>query len=146
MSSGGAAGMYLRPDTVVREKPMSNTEVRTVLNRLYQSWADNDADAFAAFYTEGATVVLPGVFQQGRAAVRDYMAAGFDGPLKGSRALDEPQDIRVAGDTAIVVSRGGVLFTGKDSVPAAREVVATWVFTRLGGEWSVAAYSNAPAH
>jgi uncharacterized protein (TIGR02246 family) len=138
--------MYLRPHPVVREKPMSDTEIRSLMNRLYQSWADNDADAFAAFYTDGASVVLPGVFKQGRAAIRDHMAAGFDGPLKGSRAFDEPQDIRVAGDTAIAVSRGGVRLAGEDAVPAAREIVATWVFTRLGGEWSVAAYSNAPAH
>ncbi|SEP54389.1 SgcJ/EcaC family oxidoreductase [Amycolatopsis saalfeldensis] len=125
---------------------MSDTEIRGLMTRLYQSWADNDADAFAAFYTEGATVVLPGVFRQGRAAIREHMAAGFDGPLKGSRAVDEPQDIRVAGDTAIAVSRGGVLFAGEDSVPEAREIVATWVFTRRGGEWAVAAYSNAAAH
>ena len=68
MSSGAAAGKYLRPHHVVREKPMSDTEIRSLMNRLYQSWADNDADAFAAFYTDGATVVLPGVFKQGSAA------------------------------------------------------------------------------
>lgn len=121
-------------------------EIQDLLRRLYAAWADNDADAFASFYTPEATVVMPGVFHQGRATVREYMAAAFDGPLKGSRGLDEPQDVRVKGDTAIVVSRAGILFPGESELPADRERVATWVLTRGDGAWSVAAYSNASAH
>ncbi|MFI5613363.1 SgcJ/EcaC family oxidoreductase [Amycolatopsis sp. NPDC051903] len=121
-------------------------EIQDLLHRLYAAWADNDADAFAALYAPDATVVMPGVFHQGRATVREYMAAAFDGPLKGSRGIDEPQDVRVQGDTAIVVSRAGILFAGEESLPAEHERVATWVLTRGDGAWSVAAYSNAPAH
>jgi uncharacterized protein (TIGR02246 family) len=121
--------------------------VRGVLDAMYAAWAAGDADAFAAHYTDDATVVLPGVLHQGRQAVRDYMAAGFAGPLKGSSAVDEPHDIRViTGDTAIVVSRAGVLMPGEKDLPAAREKHATWVFTRVDERWLVAAYANAPAH
>jgi hypothetical protein len=42
------------------------TAVRDVLQELYAAWADNDADAFAALYLDDATVVMPGVFHQGR--------------------------------------------------------------------------------
>jgi uncharacterized protein (TIGR02246 family) len=119
--------------------------VRDVLTRLYEAWADHDADAFAALYTDDATVVLPGVCHQGRTAVRDYMAEAFAGPLKGSRAIDEPRDIRFAGpDAAIVLSRAGILMPGEEELPPERERMATWVLSRQDGRWLIAAYANAP--
>lgn len=150
MSSGRPAGMSLRnhfrEGTTTMTTTATPAEIRDLLTSLYAAWADNDAEAFAALYTENATVVMPGVFHQGRAAVREYMGAAFAGPLKGSRGVDEPQDVRVEGDTAIVVSRAGILFAGEESLPTERERIATWVLTRAAGSWSVAAYSNAPAH
>jgi uncharacterized protein (TIGR02246 family) len=121
------------------------TAVREVFERLYKAWGDGDADAFADLYVEDATVVMPGVFNQGREAVRGYMAAAFAGPLKGSRGVDEPQDVRVHGDTAIVVSRAGIIMAGEQEFPAERERLATWVLSRRDGRWLVAAYANAPA-
>jgi uncharacterized protein (TIGR02246 family) len=121
--------------------------VRDLLQQVYAAWADNDADAFAALYVDDATVVMPGVFHRGRPAVRDYMAGAFAGPLKGSRGVDDPQDIRIVGaDTAIVVSRAGIIMAGEQSLPAERERLATWVISRQGGRWLIAAYANAPAH
>ncbi|MGI5205471.1 SgcJ/EcaC family oxidoreductase [Spirillospora sp. CA-108201] len=121
------------------------TAVREVFERLYEAWGDGDADAFADLYAEDATVVMPGVFNQGREAVRAHMAAAFDGPLKGSRGVDEPRDVRVHGDTAIVVSRAGAIMAGEREFPPERERVATWVLSRRDGRWLVAAYANAPA-
>ncbi|GAA4305470.1 uncharacterized protein (TIGR02246 family) [Actinomadura luteofluorescens] len=121
------------------------TAVREVFDRLYKAWGDGDADAFADLYAEDATVVMPGVFNRGREAVRDFMAAGFAGPLKGSRGVDEPEDVRVHGDTAIVVSKAGIIMAGEQEVPPERERVATWVLSRRDGRWLVAAYANAPA-
>jgi uncharacterized protein (TIGR02246 family) len=119
--------------------------VREVLGRVYVAWAAGDAGAFADLYLDDATVVLPGVYHQGRTAVREYMAAGFAGPLRGSRGIDEPQDIRVlGGDTAIVVSRAGILMDGEQDVPAERERLATWVLSKHAGRWMIAAYANAP--
>lgn len=120
--------------------------VQDTLTRLYQAWADNDADAFAQLYLEDATVVLPGSYHQGTDAVARYMGMGFAGPLKGSRGVDEPLSVRVLGDTAVVVSRAGILMAGEDSVPADRERYATWVLVRREDRWLVAAYSNTPAH
>jgi uncharacterized protein (TIGR02246 family) len=126
---------------------IDTTPILDVLHRLDTAWAAGDADAFAAEYVEDATVVLPGIFHQGRAAVRDYMARGFAGPLRGSRALDEPRDIRVLGaDTAIVVSRTGFLTAGEQELPADRERTGTWVLTRQDGRWLVAAFANAATH
>ncbi|MES9602574.1 SgcJ/EcaC family oxidoreductase [Actinomadura sp. NPDC000929] len=119
--------------------------VHEVFERLYQAWGDGDADAFADLYVEDATVVMPGVFNRGREAVRGFMAAAFEGPLKGSRGVDEPRDVRVYGDTAIVVSRAGIIMAGEQEFPPKRERLATWVLSRRDGRWLVAAYANAPA-
>ncbi|WP_232660755.1 SgcJ/EcaC family oxidoreductase [Pseudonocardia sp. TRM90224] len=125
-----------------------NTEaVRDVLRQAYSAWADNDADAFAALYTDDATVVMPGVFHPDRATIHGYMSAGFAGPLKGSRAVDEERSLRVLGDSAIVISRSIILMAGESDVPDdadARAVTATWVLTRTADGWKIAAYSNAP--
>jgi uncharacterized protein (TIGR02246 family) len=126
---------------------IDTTPVLDVLHRNYAAWAAADADAFAAEYTDDATVVLPGTFHQGRAAVRDFMANAFTGRLKDTRGIDEPQDIRLVGrDTAIVVSKTAVLMAGEQEVPADRQRIGTWVLTRQDGRWLVAAFANAPAN
>ena len=126
---------------------IETTPILDVLHRMYAAWTAADADAFAAEYTDDATVVLPGTFHQGRAAVRDFMANAFTGRLKDTRGIDEPQDIRLVGkDTAIVVSKNAVLMAGEQDAPADRQRVGTWVLTRQDGRWLVAAFTNAPAH
>ncbi|WP_028923468.1 SgcJ/EcaC family oxidoreductase [Pseudonocardia acaciae] len=118
--------------------------VRAVLDGVYAAWAAGDADALAAHYTEDATVILhSGVFSTGSNEVRDAMAAGFAGPLRGSRAFDRPLDLRFLGpDTAVVIGEGGILMAGERELPPARQVRATWVLTRRDGRWLVAAYHN----
>ncbi len=119
------------------------TAIRDVLDRMYLAWAAEDPDAIADVYLPDATVVMPGVLRVGSDEVRAYFAAGFAGPLKGSRATDEPHSVRFAGpDAAIVVSEGGVLRADENSVPAARRVRATWVLARRDGQWRIAAYHN----
>ena len=121
-------------------------QVLAVIDSLYQAWADNDADAFVASYTEDATSILPGEYSASRAAVRDRMAAGFAGPLKGSQVRDEVQSVRHLGaDAAIVVSRSAVLMAGETEAPDDRWVIATWTLTRPNGRWLLAAYHNCPA-
>jgi len=74
------------------------------------------------------------------------MAAGFAGPLKGSRVIDTPGDVRlVNAETAIVVSEGGIVFAGETTSPPDRMVRATWVVVKRDGRWLIAAYHNSPA-
>ena len=99
-----------------------------------------------AVYLDDASVVQPGIYKKGREEIRTTMAAGFAGPLKGSRVSDHPQDIRFLTDeTAIVVSEGGIVFPGEDVVPTEGLVRATWVLAKQDGNWYVAAYHNSPA-
>ncbi|MEU1204727.1 SgcJ/EcaC family oxidoreductase [Nocardia sp. NPDC005825] len=132
-------------DTAVRETT-DRDAVLTVLKDLYVAWAANDADAFVADYDPDATSILPGVFRSGRAAVRDGMAAGFAGPLRGSSVLDEPRQVRFpAPDTAVVVSRAAILMAGETEAPADRWVLATWTLVRREGRWLITAYHNCAA-
>ncbi|NUO55611.1 MAG: SgcJ/EcaC family oxidoreductase [Hamadaea sp.] len=120
--------------------------IRSVLGRMYEAWSAHDADAFADLYTADATVVMPGLLNDGREAIREFMAAAFAGRLAGTQGVDVPQKIRITGDTAIVVSHAGTLMPGETTLAAERERHATWVFVREGGDWKIAAYANAPVH
>jgi uncharacterized protein (TIGR02246 family) len=121
--------------------------VLSVIHAVYDAWAAGDAEAFAELYTDDATVVQPGIHKKNNDDIRTTMAAGFAGPLKGSRVLDEPQSVRFLGsDAAIVISEGGVVMAGQTEVPADRVVRATWVLTKQDGRWLVAAYQNSAAH
>lgn len=119
--------------------------IRDLLGRTYAAWAAGAADDFVADYLHDASVVMPAVLHQGRDAVRTSMAAGFAGPLAGSRGVDQPLEIRVYGDCAVVLSRAGILFGEEKKVPAERVVHATWTLVRTDDGWRVAAYANAPA-
>lgn len=122
-------------------------EIRSLFSEIYTAWADNDADAFVAPYRHDATVVMPGAYHRNREEIRNSMAAGFAGPLNGSRAVDEPLSIRFIGEhAAIVMSKAGILLAGETQLPTEREVIATWVLVRDDGRWHVVSYANAPAH
>jgi uncharacterized protein (TIGR02246 family) len=117
-----------------------------VLARLYKAWEANDAEAFVADYTDDASVIQPGVYKKDREEIRTTMAAAFAGPLNGSRATDQPVDVRfLSDDTAIVVSEGGIIFPGQDAVASEQLVRATWALVRRGDAWRIASYHNSPA-
>jgi uncharacterized protein (TIGR02246 family) len=120
--------------------------ILNVLAALYKAWEANDAEAFVADYTDDATVVQPGVYKKDREEIRATMAAAFAGPLSGSRATDHPAAVRfLTGDTAVVISEGGIIFPGQEAVASERLVRATWVLVRRGDAWRIAAYHNSPA-
>jgi uncharacterized protein (TIGR02246 family) len=121
--------------------------VVSVIHAVYDAWADGDADTFAKLYTDDATVVQPGIYKRNNDDIRTTMAAGFAGPLKGSRVHDEPQSVRFLGpDTAVVITEGGIIMAGQAECPAERLVRSTWVLTRQDEQWYVAAYQNSPAN
>jgi uncharacterized protein (TIGR02246 family) len=132
--------------TATKASDAERRAVLDVLDRGYEAWVANDAETFAACYLEDASVVQPGIYKKDRAEIQTTMAAGFAGRLKGSRVVDHPQDVRFLSDeTAIVVSEGGVVFSGQDGVPSDGLVRATWVLAKRDGNWYVAAYHNSPA-
>ncbi|MFF0384977.1 SgcJ/EcaC family oxidoreductase [Streptomyces sp. NPDC004286] len=121
------------------------TAVRDVLDRLQETWSAGDADAVADLYTEDATLVMTGVFINGREEIRKFMTDAFAGPLVGSRPHNVPRIIRAVGaDTAIVNSDIGIILAGNDGVAEGDERVATWALARHDDRWLIAAYHNCP--
>jgi uncharacterized protein (TIGR02246 family) len=45
-----------------------------------------------------------------------------------------------------VISEGGIVFPGQDSVPSEGMVRATWVLAKRDGRWLVAAYHYSAAN
>jgi len=134
--------------TTATTTPVQTDEeaVRDTLRQAMAAWAENDADAFTSFYAEDVSVVLAGgLFYRDRAGIRDYMAEGFAGPMKGSTAVDVPEHVRiVGGDTAIVVSRSGYKLPQESEASPERLRRATWVLTKQDGRWLVQSYHNCP--
>jgi uncharacterized protein (TIGR02246 family) len=117
-----------------------------VLKGVYVAWEANDAGAFVSHYLDDASVVQPGVYEKDRHEIQTTIGAAFAGPLKGSRVIDQPLDVRFLNDgAAIVISEGGVVFPGQQAVPSEASVRATWVLAKRDGHWYVAAYHNSPA-
>src|SRR5580692_9357557 len=138
-----------RPMTSTTTTAGSDADRRAVLEplaALYRAWEANDAETFVADYTDDASVIQPGVYKKDREEIRTTMAAGFAGPLNGSRATDQPAAIRsITDDTAIVISQGGIIFPGQDAVASEGLIRATWVLVRREGGWRIASYHNSPA-
>ncbi|MER5757155.1 SgcJ/EcaC family oxidoreductase [Streptomyces sp. NPDC002088] len=132
--------------TANQTRAADETAIRNVLQRVYEAWNANDADAFVAEYTEDASAILPGSYRKSREEIRESMKAGFSTYLKGSTTTDKVRDIRfLSDDAAVVISETGILFPGETEVPEDRVVIASWVLTRQGGKWLLAAYQNSPA-
>jgi uncharacterized protein (TIGR02246 family) len=123
-----------------------NEQVTAVFDATSSAWADGDADAFADWYAEDATVILPGFSLRGRAEIRTNMGDAFAGPLKGSKRLHVVQDARFLGDdTALVVTRSVTAFPREAEPPAGQQEHATWAFSRHDGRWLIEAYHSCPA-
>ena len=121
--------------------------VLRVLKGVYEAWEASDAEAFVADYLDDASVVQPGVYKKNRQEIHATMAGAFAGPLKGSRVIDQPRDVRFPNkDTAIVISEGGIVFPGQNAVPSEGTVRATWVLAKRDGRWLVAAYHYSAAN
>ena len=120
--------------------------IQAVLVDSYKAWDAGDADAMVANYTADATAIMTGSLRDSRDVIRENMALGFGGPLKGSSTYNQQVSIRFVGrDGAIVVSESGILFAGQTEVPDAGKVNATWVLEKRDGQWLIAAYHNSPA-
>jgi uncharacterized protein (TIGR02246 family) len=132
------------PSTFVGPSPADQAAVWSVSQRIVAAWADNDADAFAAVFAADGTLILPGVYHQGRGAIRQYMASAFAGALRGTRVTGQPIFVRFLGtDAMLLITAGGVLAPGESQVSDANAIRASWLISKQSdGQWLLSAYQN----
>jgi uncharacterized protein (TIGR02246 family) len=121
--------------------------IAALTQRMVAGWAYGEADTIASLFVEDGTLVLPGVFCNGREEVRAYFAEAYAGRYKGTQVIGKPISIRSLGqDVAILLSHGGVLESGETEVSESGAIRASWLVVKRDGEWLLAAYQNTPRH
>ncbi|GIF16431.1 SgcJ/EcaC family oxidoreductase [Actinoplanes teichomyceticus] len=119
----------------------------TVAMRIQAAWAANDADAFADVFTDDGSLLLQDTQLTSREQIRDHMARGFAGGLKGARVLGGPVHVSfLTPEVAMVITEGGIVRPGERAVAPADQIRATWVITRRGGTPALVSHQSSPVH
>lgn len=144
MATASPTVMRIAPNFSIRDE--DGAALLAIVRRLSASWANNDADTLSQLYAEDASVVLPGdTYLKGRPAIRDWLAAAFEGKWKGTHVLGVPLEIRYINDeTIVMVSHGGAYRAGASEVSVDDAIRGMWLFIKQGAEWVITAYENTP--
>lgn len=120
-------------------------EIAAVPARMVAAWAAHDAEAFAGLFAEDGTMMLPGVYCQGRTAIREFMTAAYAGPYLGTTVTGTPIEIKPLAPGAVaVLTEGGVLAAGSGELAPADAIRASWILVKRSGRWVLAVYQNCP--
>jgi uncharacterized protein (TIGR02246 family) len=119
--------------------------VLTVPLRITDAWQRNDADAFAGVFTENGSLLMQDEQLKSQEQIRAYMKAGFDGYLRGAHVYGWPLQVTfLTDDTAMVITQGGIILDGESEIAPERQIRATWIITRRGGEWVLFSHQSSP--
>jgi uncharacterized protein (TIGR02246 family) len=120
-------------------------EIAAVPARMVAAWAAHDAAAFADLFTPDGTMILPGVYQTGREAIREFMTAGYAGPYRGTRVTGAPIEVKpLAAGAVALLTMGGVLAPGEAELSDEAAIRASWILVRRDDRWQLAVYQNSP--
>jgi uncharacterized protein (TIGR02246 family) len=119
-------------------------EVRDLIDRLTDSWARGDAQAYAAEFTEDCDyVAFDGSRFRGPAEPGEHLARLFDTVLKDSRLEGEVESVRfVTPDVAVVLWTGSVAYPWQQRVSRRRLSRQTLVLVRRDERWLATAFQN----
>lgn len=136
----------------VFDQPAESTAIFELGKALQDAWNRGDAAGYASLFTDDADFVAwNGSYGRGRQAIEDGHRPLFDGPLAGSRMVlvdDDvesapPESLRfVRPDVAIMVISGMVTLAGQSATGPDHKSVQTFVLTKDGNRWRVAAFHN----
>lgn len=117
----------------------------TAALRIRAAWDANDADAFADMFVENGSMLVGDRQLMDREEIRAYMAEALGGPYQGSKLNEEPKEIRLLTDqVALVVTDGGIVPKGADSVALADQVRGTWIIRKIDGDWRIVSRQTSP--
>jgi uncharacterized protein (TIGR02246 family) len=120
--------------------------VAVIPQKMLAAWAHQDAASIADLFTDDGTLILPGVFRQGRQDIKAYFTEAFETHYAGTQVVGKPIGLRFFGtDAALLLSSGGVLAEGETEVSDAQAIRAGWLVVRTEGQWRLAAYQNSTA-
>jgi uncharacterized protein (TIGR02246 family) len=131
--------------TLATRHPDTSTDeaaVRDLLAQLFAAWGN--ADAYAAFFTEGGDyVAFDGTHWRGRRAIAEGHRPLFERFLKGSHLFTESVAVRLlVPDVALVHATGAVLRAGQKRPAKGRLSIQTLVAVRQEDGWRFAAFQN----
>ena len=137
--------------TVGDQPTQDEAAIRQIVQQVQDGWNSGDGDAFAAPFAEDADyVVVHGQHVKGRAAIASGHQHIFDTIYRGSSNTFTVEDVRfIRPDVALAHVHHHLKLQEPVTWPTG-EVVrgaqarSTWVLTKNDGEWSIAAFHNAP--
>jgi uncharacterized protein (TIGR02246 family) len=119
--------------------------IAAVPARMVAAWRAHDADAFAGLFAEDGTLILPGVFVQGRDAIRQFMTNAYAGPYRGTTVTGTPIAVRPLGPGAVaLLTEGGVIDAGAEELAPENAIRASWILVKENDDWHLAVYQNCP--
>lgn len=119
-------------------------QITALFVRLKQAWTDNDAEAYAACFTEDSDYVsYDGTRAVGRGPMRHAHDKLFRGVLAGSALVGDVESIRYLGaDVALVHGTASVLMPWRSELPKRRLSRQTLVAVRTSEGWRFTALHN----
>lgn len=132
-------------DTPTAVTDADRAQVVALTQQVVAAWAYQDAESFASLFTEDGTMILAGVYEKGRNAVRAHMTQAFATTYKGTQVTGKPLDMRfLASDVCLMLTMGGVLRPGESEPGPTNAIRASWLAVRGPEGWRLAAYQNSP--
>jgi len=149
----GTASAILAQAGVVEDKSyyrgfrrLNEKAVLTVAMRIQAAWKANDAKAFARVFAPNGSLLMRDTQLTSRDEIRDYMEAGFSGPLKGAYVRGWPTAMKfLTRQVAMFVTEGGIIMPGEPDIQPQNFIRATWVVLKQpDGELNLLSHHSSP--
>ena len=139
--------MVLQDERVRQDQEVA--DIHEVVRKVQDGWNTGDGQAFAAPFAENADYIpVHGMHARGRAAIGEGHQQIFDTFYKGSNNTFTVEDVRfIRPDVAVAHVHHHLRLQAPVKWPSGETVRgaqarSTWVLTKDGGKWLVAAFHN----
>ncbi len=126
--------------------PAGENEVRSLYEKLLDSWNNRNAADFAALFEEhGNCVGFDGSQLDGRAAIESELARIFADHTP-ARYVARVREVRsLAAEVVLLRAVAGMVPPGKTDLEPSRNAIQSLVINKTGNQWQIAVFQNTPA-